>query len=230
MTDDDTRTDDPSVAMPLAMPVQQMSFDQALCALHAAMPRIRKDETAIVKTNEGSYRYSYADLARIADEVRPRLAEHGFVFLTRPTLNPASGRFVLAYALIHAHSGERETGEYPLQEGKPQQMGSQITYARRYALVSVLGLTPDDDDDDAQDYERSTSQPASSQQQTQQRSPGQDAVARQAQRLGAAPAAVMAEFERTYATGWTGATEGQYFDFALELERRANAQGGGETT
>ncbi len=75
------------------------------------------------------------------------LGEHGLAWVTRPTV--VDGRFVLAYELRHT-SGEAITGEYPLTGGTPQEIGSAITYARRYCLCSVTGVAPESDDDDAQ--------------------------------------------------------------------------------
>ena len=118
----------------------------SIAKLQAELPRIAKGETAQVKSDKGNYTYKYADLADVAAEVMPRLGKFGLGFIARPTLN-GDGKFVLAYSLVH-ESGEREDGEYPLPAaGSPQQIGSAITYARRYTLCAVTGTTPDDDDD-----------------------------------------------------------------------------------
>src|SRR5690606_31859835 len=78
--------------------------------------------------------------------VLPLLGKHGLSFSARPTLDEA-GRFVLAYSLRH-ESGDSEDGAYPLPTtGTPQQVGSAITYARRYALCAVTGVAADEDDD-----------------------------------------------------------------------------------
>jgi hypothetical protein len=120
----------------------------ALAVLQTRLPRITKDKTAKVDTKAGgSYRYTFADLARVSEALLPLMGAVGLSFTARPTL--ADGRFVLAYELLHT-SGETRTGEYPLQErGTPQEIGGHITYARRYCLCSVTGAAPDDDDDDA---------------------------------------------------------------------------------
>jgi hypothetical protein len=123
----------------------------ALAQLQANLPRITKGETAVVPTKAGgSYKYTYASLAHVSAEVLPLLGKLGLSWSTMPTLNE-QGRFVLFYRLAHA-SGDVITGvsgEYPLPEhGTPQEMGSAITYARRYCLCAVTGVAPDDDDDD----------------------------------------------------------------------------------
>jgi hypothetical protein len=114
----------------------------ALAAVQQALPRIRKDQTA----NAGQYSYSYADLASVSAELLPLLGEYGLSFTAWPML--VDGKLVLRYYLLHK-SGESMTGDYPLKGGTPQQLGSEITYARRYCLCAVTGVAPDDDDDAA---------------------------------------------------------------------------------
>jgi len=118
----------------------------ALAAFQAALPRVGKDNLAVVKSDKGSYKYNYADLSDVTAVVLPALAKHGLSFSAKPTL--IDGKFVLEYTLRHV-SGESDTGHYPLTAGTPQQQGSAITYARRYALSAVTGIVPDEDDDGA---------------------------------------------------------------------------------
>lgn len=120
----------------------------ALAKVQAELPEIRKSETAEVKTKTGgTYKYSYADLAAVSKAILPLLGKHGLAWVTRPTLRD-DGSLVLAYELRHV-SDEKITGEYPLSKGTPQEIGSAITYARRYCLCSVTGVAPESDDDDA---------------------------------------------------------------------------------
>lgn len=119
----------------------------ALAAFQADLPVIDKGETATVETKGGgSYSYTYADLADISHQVMPLLAEHGLSFTATPT-HDEGGRFVLAYSLLHT-SGESRDGAFPLPNATPQQVGSAITYARRYCLCAVTGVAPADEDDD----------------------------------------------------------------------------------
>lgn len=125
----------------------------ALAEVQAELPAIVAREVAKVtgETKQGkpvSYTYKYAGLATVAAAVLPLLGQHGLAFTSFPTL--ISGRFVLRYELLHA-SGQRLVGLYPLSEDvrSPQAMGSQITYARRYVLCAVTGVSPEDDDDAA---------------------------------------------------------------------------------
>jgi ERF superfamily len=126
---------------------------EALAAFQANLPAVVKAATAKVKgqTKDGrpfEYEYGYADLADVSAVVLPLLGSLGLSFSAKPTLN-ADGKFVLAYRLLHV-SGDSDEGEYPLPSGgTAQELGSAITYARRYALCSVVGVAPDKDDDGA---------------------------------------------------------------------------------
>lgn len=125
----------------------------ALAAFQAELPKLRKDESAKVtgESQSGakvSYSYGYADLAQVTEVVSVALGKQGLAFTSFPTMGEKS--FVLAYALTH-ESGEERTGEWPLpnpMQAKPQQLGSAITYARRYALMAVTNTFPDKEDDD----------------------------------------------------------------------------------
>jgi hypothetical protein len=124
------------------VPDKPATLAAALAAFQSSLPKIAKD--AIV--NAGAIRYKYADLAGVSAVVLPLLGSVGLSFNARPTVNE-QGQFVLAYELLHT-SNESRTGQYPLPDVRdPKQIGSAITYARRYALCSVVGVAPDEDDD-----------------------------------------------------------------------------------
>jgi hypothetical protein len=118
----------------------------ALAAFQGELPTVKKTKTARVKLKTGGeFVYKYADLADVSTTVLPLLGKHGLSFSTRPTVS--GDRFVLAYTLLH-ESGEFVSGEYPLPlHGSAQELGSAISYARRYALCSVVGVAAEEDDD-----------------------------------------------------------------------------------
>lgn len=127
------------------------SLAAALAVVQSQLPRIGKHETGTVsgETKDGrkySYEYSYADLASVSAAIFPLLGANGLAFTAFPTRTPDG--LVLRYALLHA-SGERMTGEYPINGTTAQQLGGAITYARRYCLCAVTGIAPDEDDDKA---------------------------------------------------------------------------------
>lgn len=117
---------------------------QALLAVQAELPKLQK-----TKINP-AFRSKYVPLEELHEEVMPLLHAHGLVWLTMPaSLNDTDPTPGLAYHIIHAESGEGTGGWMPLVLAKndPQGQGSAITYARRYALMAVLGLVADNDDD-----------------------------------------------------------------------------------
>jgi hypothetical protein len=122
------------------------SLAAALAQFQAEIPRIGKGKTARVTSEKGNYSYDFADLADISKVVMPLLGKVGLSFTSKPTI--VDNQFVLVYALRHV-SGDSDEGVYPLPKaGTPQQVGSAITYARRYTLCAVTGIAPDDADDD----------------------------------------------------------------------------------
>jgi hypothetical protein len=125
---------------------------EALAMLQADMPTVGKDNTAKVKSERTGqqYTYNYADLADCSRAILPKLGALGLSFTAAPSMT--ENGFGLSYTLLHAGSAESFGGFYPLPDpnrAKPQEMGSAITYARRYSLCAVTGLAPDNDDDDA---------------------------------------------------------------------------------
>ena len=112
----------------------------ALSAFQGEMPTVPKSHTATVKSDKGNYSYTYAGLADVTEAAAPLLAKHGLAFVTLPE----NGRLV--GLLLHA-SGESLSASLPLGGGTPQQIGSSLTYMRRYLFGCMTGLVTDDDDD-----------------------------------------------------------------------------------
>lgn len=128
----------------------EMLFAAALASFQQDIPAVRKENTAQVKSDKGSYSYAYADLTDITEAAMPLLGKHGLSFTAAPTFTDHG--FVLRYALLH-ESGHREGGDFPLPDPSKfgaQQIGSWLTYARRYALCAVTGVAPGGDDDDGE--------------------------------------------------------------------------------
>src|ERR1700677_808759 len=103
---------------------------EALAALQARLPRVAKTSEG---QERGGKKDKYADLADIPAVLLPLLADLGLSFVACPTLaDDMEHRFVLRYRLMHP-SGEEIFAHSPLPStGPPQQVGSAITYARRY--------------------------------------------------------------------------------------------------
>jgi hypothetical protein len=96
------------------------------------------------KTNP-HFKNKYADLTAILEAVRHPLSENGLAIVQTPEI--MDGAFCLVTRLLHS-SGQYIAGEYPLPaQATPQQIGSAITYAKRYSLCAIVGISADDDDD-----------------------------------------------------------------------------------
>jgi hypothetical protein len=126
---------------------------EALVAFQGDVTTITKDKTAKVQTRSGGeYEYHYAGLDSVMEVVRPILERHGLAWYALPGLDE-HGQNVLPYFLVHGATGESISGVMPLLveertgSSSTQALGSAITYARRYAMTSVLNLVTEEDDD-----------------------------------------------------------------------------------
>ena len=89
---------------------------------------------------------AYTTLASALDAVLPALNTHGLA-VAQQTHVGDTGVVMLRTTVLHV-SGEWIASEYPIQPTKPdpQGYGSALTYARRYALMALVGIAPEDDD------------------------------------------------------------------------------------
>lgn len=86
------------------------------------------------------FKSKYATLAGIRDGIVPVLSKHGLGVIQGTDMDCVVTR------LIHK-SGQWIESRYPLAMDKPQQMGSAMTYARRYSLAAICGIASEEDDD-----------------------------------------------------------------------------------
>lgn len=111
------------------------------------VPNFSTDETA----NAGSRTYKYLNLATLLKNIKPIFEKHDIAFSQKVTFNsPGDGRQILGTVetIIFDENEQQTVCSYPFfVTGDPQQVGSAITYARRYSLTTVLGIFPDKDDD-----------------------------------------------------------------------------------
>lgn len=114
----------------------------------------RRHEATVVSRRTGStYSYSYANLEDVLEAVGSALAEQGVAIFQFPERRPG---FIGATTLLA--KGEEWIAASMLvpesPDGGPQAVGSAITYARRYGLMSLLALAAGDEDDDAATAQR----------------------------------------------------------------------------
>lgn len=113
----------------------------ALAKAQAEMVPAHKDKVA----KAGQFSYAYADLATVIEAAHATLAKHGLSIAT--SFRCEEWGMIMEMALLHA-SGQRIVTEYPIRPVKndPQGVGSAISYARRYAMMSLINLPTADDD------------------------------------------------------------------------------------
>jgi hypothetical protein len=125
---------------------QHDSLEAALAAFQAEMPTVHKGKTARVPTKSGpGYSYSYADIADVTRDVMPLLSKHGLSFSVMPSAT--DNGYEIVGVLMHESKSGRLSGSLPLFGRTSQEIGSSITYARRYLLGCLTGVVTDDDED-----------------------------------------------------------------------------------
>ena len=152
-------------ATPTSVPIRAPAHENlatALAAFQADMPTVFKGQTARIPGKDGrsGYSYQYADLADVAKVAHPLLSKHGLSFTTAPQHLERAG-FVLQGTLRHT-SGETDTGVLPITGKSAQDLGSSLTYLRRYLLGCMTGIVTDDDEDGGLATEAGTERPQAS--------------------------------------------------------------------
>jgi hypothetical protein len=95
------------------------------------------------------FRSRYAQLGAVLDEVRPKFAKHGVAILQH-AVNGAGSNVGIVTRLAHSSGQWIESSLYVAPTRfDAQGAGSVISYLRRYALMAVAGIGPDDDDGEA---------------------------------------------------------------------------------
>lgn len=122
-----------------------------------SMPAIKKDQTAKVKGQSKTGKdyemsYDYADLATIQQAIQGPLATAGLGYIQKPTSDG------LVTVLFDTDGNTLEYTYPAVFTGKPQEIGSAVTYAKRYSLVALLGLIIEGEDDDGNEAQKSEKQ------------------------------------------------------------------------
>ena len=121
---------------------------QALLKVQQQMAPVAKDAVNSFVKNR------YATLNSVMECCRNALIANGIWLTQLPVPAPVEcgeGHIGLLTKLTHAESGQWQASltVVPLPKADPQGMGSAITYARRYALTSMLVMVTEDDDGEA---------------------------------------------------------------------------------
>lgn len=118
--------------------MSEKTLTAALAAAQAEM------QNATLNRVNSHFKNKYADLAAIREAVIPVLAKHGIA--VTQTTDLRDGTLLLVTTL---HFGaERIDSILPVpNNGNMQQFGSALTYARRYSLAAMAGVSAEEDDD-----------------------------------------------------------------------------------
>jgi ERF superfamily protein len=123
----------------------------ALAKAQAELINPEKSLTATIRTGrpgDGERSFRYAPLSSGLDIVRKTLGQHEIATLQTTAIDQAGGMVHLTTTLAHA-SGEWVASDWPVcpitETANPQRMGAALTYARRYALFTLVGIAGEDD-------------------------------------------------------------------------------------
>jgi hypothetical protein len=129
---------------------RQAKLHAALATAQGAMKNPERNRTVHVRTDKGSYTFDYATLDSIIDGAREALSKNG-IAVTQALERTHDGQTVMVTRLLHKDGGCL-VSELPVdlpRGGRIQELGSLITYARRYALCAILNIAAEEDDDGA---------------------------------------------------------------------------------
>jgi hypothetical protein len=123
-------------------------------ALAKAQAKLTNPEKALVATilaanpRERDQTFRYAALSSGLDIVRKALSGHEIATVQTTAIDKEAGLIRLTTTLAHS-SGEWLSSEWPVcpisETAAPRRMGAALTYARRYALFTVVGIAGEDD-------------------------------------------------------------------------------------
>ena len=109
---------------------------------------VQKEVGAVSKDSENPfYNSKYFDINKLLEVVKPVLSKHGVV-LMQPLTSDAEGKITLTTMLMNSDDAQDNLAfTTPItQMNDAQKTGASVTYFRRYALQSILGLQAEDDD------------------------------------------------------------------------------------
>src|SRR5690242_20653228 len=123
-------------------------------ALAKAQLEISNPEKSLMATivspfpREGSRSFRYAPLSSGLDLVRKCLGRHEIATVQTTTIDTDQALIRLTTTLVHA-SGEWVSSDWPVcsvsETSAPHRLGAALTYARRYALFTLVGIAGEDD-------------------------------------------------------------------------------------
>jgi hypothetical protein len=132
-----------------------MNTSEQINEIAGALAKAQAELKNPAKTAENPhFRNKYADLASGLDTIKPVLSQHGLAFAQMTYVE--GDMMLLETRLMHAGSGQWLKSVYPVGRFpmKHQEVGSAITYARRYSGFALVGIAGADDDDDGNEAQK----------------------------------------------------------------------------
>jgi hypothetical protein len=130
------------------------SIASLAAALAKAQIELSNPEKSLVGSIEAKHPnaperlFRYASLASGLDIVRKTLGQHEIATVQTTAIDQSAGIVNLTTVLAHA-SGEWISSDWPVcavsETATPHRMGAALTYARRYALFTLVGIAGEDD-------------------------------------------------------------------------------------
>lgn len=134
-----------------------MEMSGNIASLALALSKAQSEiKGALKDSNNPFFKSKYADLSSVWDACRGPLTKNELAIVQ--TIAGDSDNVIVTTMLVHS-SGEWVKDSLTMVPVKkdPQGAGSAITYARRYALAAIAGVTPEDDDGNAASNTTTTS-------------------------------------------------------------------------
>lgn len=105
-----------------------------------------RDKVSAVKKDADNpfFKSKYADLPSILEVIKDPLKESGLCLYH--TMKSTENGYVVISTIAHEWTGEKIESEFPVFGNKPQEIGSSISYARRYNIQAMLDIPTEDDD------------------------------------------------------------------------------------
>ena len=127
------------------------SLAAALAKAQAELVNPEKSLVGTIRSDDpcgGERVFRYAPLSTGLDIVRKTLGEHEIAVMQTTAIDQTAGIVNLTTMLAHS-SGEWIASDWPVcpisETANPQRMGAALTYARRYALFTLVGIAGEDD-------------------------------------------------------------------------------------
>src|SRR5690625_3571571 len=162
-------------------PLQEVSSKKGEAVIYSALvSAINELQNPINRMDNPYFKSKYVPLADILETAKPVLAKHGLAVLQVPHVlyevvqkqgngrngeifhyNEEVGVVKMTTSIIHSSGAKLDFPPMIFKAGgnTPQNIGSAITYARRYSIASILGIAGKEEDDDGNHASHQYQQP-----------------------------------------------------------------------